>query len=803
MTADTSSALQLGGHTSDVRAITAPDLKALLDFQTTMSDKKRFELAQASTGTAFSSIVVVAKNKRIYPIVLGVKAKVSDKNGDITPILIGNSSIHPRLRKYRFVPLGVFKQFTVVMEADRLADTQFVVGAAFDQEEAKKSHPFLLPYTPDDKAQYVIAKFPASWGMLYSQTIPTGKQWDTIHSTLANESADAGLWFEAIFDFDKAAHDLIATNEKDLGSLMPKLSRGQHWTNQTMHDVDQLSDDQEDELSGAINKLALALENAAAENLRKQIDATKTSMMASVAPSGIPTEITPARASAPPQDDSTIITTRTMDTSDPAASSSDKYRLAGIMLLLSNHDGISAYGPTFNEDGQALVLCTGVKLRNQMFADSYQDVEQEGCDITSGISMDAAVRASDLPAMKTLQFAQFLGCEMLSTPLTDLKDAKKKQGFTLAYLLQELREAARPGTSHDTQRRNEELLGETSTKLSKVDTSVTCATRIDGLPGITVFFANCQQFFRIMAVVTKSELGTKLPPFLYDVARTFFVLVTDLQFRRRWAEVYPTNRHLPYTLYHQMDTIFCMVVNGARKSGNKRAVTNGNWQGVTDFYAVPRAFCTRAQQAWTDWKLGGITPDGCALFETTDENMELEAQASRDLDARIRRSQGTKRPGALGDTRDKTKLARTIPELATKVSILPFTASFYFLDDSITFMHTQDSWVPGFIKICTAIFVWPRYVSLTPLSPFYINTMLIRLVTSFSLGAMKAECLSPRSPTQVKSHARLTTAMATHAGGAKSASTLTSPSMTYLLKLRRNGSAMSKSMMTSALTQRG
>ena len=119
--------------------------------------------------------------------------------------------------------------------------------------------------------------------------------------------------------------------------------------------------------------------------------------------------------------------------------------------------------------------------------------------------------------------------------------------------------------------------------MSKMNTSITTASHINGPQGITTFLSNVMVLVSVLAEVEKEVLDDegeeRDAPFLYEVCKQFFQKVTSLAFRRRFQEVYPTNRHIPYTITHWIDVISCMLFLGAKKTNNMRVVAKISGMG--------------------------------------------------------------------------------------------------------------------------------------------------------------------------------------------------------------------------------
>ena len=644
-----------------------------------------------------ASLLVVTLGRTLKVVSLGRTAKLPSATAGDPPqeIIVGSLGDFPRGGKlrYLYVKDSFGSAYILVKSSTIDADYPFTAGKSFTEKDAQDNFPFLCNFMKDKNASYTIVIVPTTIWLPFGHEPPRGDNADTIHCTLESIHPNYSLWATLLTEtfIPLLAVELSNLNNQSMmqpSGYLPKLARGHSASVSPVTKLFPLGDQDEEEIKATLAKMNNQINEVANYNLSmmaKAAEAAKANAPAAKAnaPSmadRIPKVVTAQKKPPPTADDDdcniTLSTRYTEEADDkPSSKESEKARrVARLSILLFCKTKDIFHGPVYTEDFQEILDMTSAKDRYQHLGNLHSTDDDD--DDTAEDDGFATVLSTvvDPPKVSGVAWALFLSGDFQTKPLQDLKELTGKV-FGFGVLLPKVGKHTDSADGADTLQAIQLAMGEDKTRLASVDTSISCATAIEGMKGANTFLANVLRLLKKIALCEgpiEVEGVKQSAPVLYVIIKELYKASNTLLFRRQVASDIEKCPFIPYFLFACVDRIACVVAMASTRSRIMRAVKSGDFSPLKSVYAVISNLKDKFITAIEDYGSGGPMLDAPAIWTNSAAKRRIDEAEQRATELRVARllgnSSGSKRgsPPALGDTQGPPKRQTTQVELIDK-----------------------------------------------------------------------------------------------------------------------------------------
>jgi len=432
------------------------------------------------------------------------------------------------------------------------------VPKEFKKGKLIKNCPSLKPFAPEDGKFNIIA-VPVCLPCPYGGYVVTGELQQAALTFLEDVAAFAPFWGELIVDYfsDAAAAVIVASSKQtnEATEFLPKLTAGQTWADNPFVKLESPDDDLEEILAETITALD--------EDLQEIRDAFASPPLPPFVSGGglddFPEDVQTPKQSA------TVIDVPT---------ETELKKARRLVLGVNIADDGTLVQPTLTQIATQILHVSGAKHQNATMQCCLSNVEELMAD-----SEHYVERSVEMPILQGLgigNIAQVNNRPTISRNLDDEATQRKaKMGFFLAYFLPDSATTAEKKSERDSERTAEEILGESTDRLSKMDTSIVLNTEIGGSHNYLKFLANVVCNEQTWYVCKGAEVPT--PPLIYWCCLQQADRATCKDIKRWWRNNHRTNPHLTYWLYNQLELVFVALVKVTENVTLMSMIARGDW----------------------------------------------------------------------------------------------------------------------------------------------------------------------------------------------------------------------------------
>lgn len=603
-------------------------------FNRRIKDSTRRETIGSVLGSkdGLAAIGNTSKSGRFTPLFLPQEVKAGDRD-----LFLGTASAHARHPDIRVVDaVDASKLVLKLWDVDAVAGVKILGGKdTFTKADAEAKYARVVPYLKgDDDTEYVVHASPVSIIFEGKKDVPHGKDRESTRPMLEEHSLEAAVAHDAHVEWSAEEQAALIAERDNMGTCFPRLSDGATIADSPYVSTTKVDDDLEEILHEAIEKLNAELgriveadDAARAGEERAAADAASASMP-------VPRRlVTPGRSGSSIADDEDA----SHATATTVVTGARQAKAARILLALGClHPDGSTVSPTISEDGEQILEETNKTYQLQLYMDSLRQSEMRMSQ--GGTAVAAAV---NLPPMAKACVGMFLNGSFETEPIKDFQTLPTRAAFTILFLLSQGGAARRAVSSADRDRLLQECVGEDTRKMSKLSTTFTAATDVDGLSGLQTFLANVMAFASAMCRCSPEELkargvaegAKKLAPFIHNMAKEFHACVTTIEVRRRIAETEATDPHVVTSIAHWADVIGAGTFKAATLSQNVRGVVGGDWGAVTEYLGTMQKYLQRRLDEIVEWGQGGDPIKPSSLWTTSGKCRAIVDAEKRRSDA--------------------------------------------------------------------------------------------------------------------------------------------------------------------------
>lgn len=638
-----------------------------------------------------ASLLLIIPGGAVRVLSLGRRGKLPSATAGDPPqeIIVGSLGDFPRGGRLRYLDAKSFGNVYILVKSSTIdGDFPFTVGKSFTKKDAQDNFAFLCNFMKDDNASYTIVIVPTTIWLPFGHEPPRGDNADTIHCTLESIHPHYSLWVTLLTEsfIPLLAVELSNLNNQSMmqpSGHLPKLTRGHSVSESPITTLFPLGDQEEEEIKATLTKMETQINEVATYNLAQMAKASETAKANASSMTGrIPKVVTAQKKTPAADDDDCNITLSTRYTEEaddkPSSKELDKARrVARMSILLFCKTNDTFHGPVYTEDFQEILDTAGAKDRYQQLSQLHQSDDDD--DDTAEDDGFATVLSTvvDPPKVSGVAWALFLSGDFQTKPLQDLKELTGKV-FGFGVLLPTVgkhSDSSRGTTSADTLQAIQLAMGEDKTRLASVETSISCATAIDGMKGANAYLANVMRLLKKITLCEgKIEVdGVKQSaPVLYVIIKELYKASNTLLFRRQVASDIEKNPYIPYFLFACVDRIASTLAMASTRSRIMRAIKAGDFSALKPVYAAISNLKDKFVTAIEDYGSGGPQLDPPAIWANSEAKRRIDAVEQRATELRVARllgnGNGSKRgsPPALGDTQGPPKRQTTQVEIADK-----------------------------------------------------------------------------------------------------------------------------------------
>ena len=616
---------------------TSSDDATTLDssFKKSLSSSKRI-LALANNNL-FAGFYVITPHKRIRPIFQPQRCTLTDADTGVElEYLVGHSSNDPRFLKAEYTPVEVAGTYVYLVDSSSTdVPSSYRSGPAFTAADVTGTHNLNLQEGTTYKAVHIPLALPIPYG---TNDTAKGKVTESTIDILDTTVTDGVFWARCILDHDPARYDeLVRCSAEGIGKvanrlILPRLLAGQSWGQPSKCKLTPVGEEEEDEAKPAIDTLLARLLEIS--DLSTRIVAPPATVATSRGDLDGPDLDVIGNANPPvPRKSGTTAPEPVLKEAPLNERLRDRAKLANLGW---DRSAETLHLPALTESGDWLYCSADRAGINEAMANMFANIPEALAQST-----DFLHREVDLPRHDPLVYAQYATSyyEVSSMQSIELTGESKKR-FRYFYLVPDSKSLAEERESASYDREAEELLGEATTNLSKVNTTIKTSTAINTVHHLRAYLANICAVIEAQFVcdLTLRDIHT---PAMFVVARTFALHLSSSSMR---ASLKKSNRpHKPLVLWsvQMLDQLSILLTHPLRHTKNLYLLTNDRISEIaTDKFTEAFELLEDCVSTLRKFECGTGTIPSCPLLQA-DEAKTAKAK----LDKGAKRSTGNDNAG--------------------------------------------------------------------------------------------------------------------------------------------------------------